>query len=39
MKDKRISVVGAGSWGTALSRLLAQKGYAVDLWVYEQELC
>ncbi len=35
----RIGVVGAGSWGTALAQLLADKGYQVDLWVYEPELC
>ncbi|MCP4132351.1 MAG: NAD(P)-dependent glycerol-3-phosphate dehydrogenase [bacterium] len=35
----RIGVVGAGSWGTALAQLLASKGYAVDMWVYEKELC
>ena len=34
-----IGVVGAGSWGTALARLLAGKGFPVDLWVYEEELC
>jgi glycerol-3-phosphate dehydrogenase (NAD(P)+) len=34
----RIGVVGGGSWGTALANLLAQKGYAIDLWVYESEL-
>ncbi len=34
----RIGVVGAGSWGTALANLLADKGYAIDLWVYESEL-
>ncbi len=34
----RIGVVGAGSWGTALANLLAEKGYAIDLWVYEPEL-
>ena len=39
MKNKRISVVGAGSWGTALSLLLAINGYEVDLWVYEKDLC
>lgn len=33
--DYKIGVVGAGSWGTALANLLATKGYAVDLWVYE----
>lgn len=39
MKNTAIGVVGAGSWGTALSLLLAEKGYEVDLWVYEKELC
>jgi glycerol-3-phosphate dehydrogenase (NAD(P)+) len=34
-----IGVIGAGSWGTALSRLLAEKGYDVSLWVYENDLC
>lgn len=34
-----IGVIGAGSWGTALSLLLARKGYSIDLWVYEEELC
>jgi len=36
---KRIGVIGAGSWGTALSLLLARKGYPIDLWVYEKDLC
>ncbi len=35
---KNIAVVGAGSWGTALACLLAEKGYDVSLWVYEKEL-
>lgn len=34
----KISVVGAGSWGTALAKLLAHKGYSVTLWVYEVDL-
>jgi len=34
----KISVVGAGSWGTALAKLLAHKGFAVTLWVYEVDL-
>ena len=38
MEHKRVGVVGAGSWGTALSILLANNGYDIDLWVYEQEL-
>ncbi|NTU48353.1 MAG: NAD(P)H-dependent glycerol-3-phosphate dehydrogenase [Syntrophobacteraceae bacterium] len=34
-----IGVVGAGSWGTTLAQLLAEKGYRVDLWAYAEELC
>lgn len=34
-----IGVIGGGSWGTALANLLAGKGYAVDLWVFEAEIC
>ena len=35
VKQVKIGVVGAGSWGTALANHLAEKGFAVDLWVYE----
>ena len=31
----RIAVLGAGSWGTALSLLLAKKGYPISLWVWD----
>lgn len=34
----KISVIGAGAWGTTLALLLAEKGYAVTLWIYEKEL-
>jgi glycerol-3-phosphate dehydrogenase (NAD(P)+) len=30
--------VGGGSWGTALAKQLADKGYALDLWVFESEV-
>lgn len=33
-----IAVIGAGSWGTAISALLADKGYDVSLWVHEEDL-
>ena len=36
--DLKIGVVGAGSWGTALANLLADKGLPIDLWVYEKEV-
>lgn len=37
--DKRISVIGAGSWGTALSQVMAVNGYDVTVWAREQEIC
>jgi len=33
-----ITVVGAGSWGTTLACLLAEKGYDVSLWAFEKEI-
>ncbi|MBI2131157.1 NAD(P)-dependent glycerol-3-phosphate dehydrogenase [Candidatus Woesearchaeota archaeon] len=38
MGIKNISVVGAGGWGTALSVLLANKGFDVLLWCRRKEL-
>ncbi|MBF0474648.1 MAG: NAD(P)-dependent glycerol-3-phosphate dehydrogenase [Deltaproteobacteria bacterium] len=35
---KNVTVVGAGSWGTALADLLAGNGRPVKLWVYEEEV-
>jgi len=35
---RRIGVLGAGSWGTALAQLLAAKGHDVDLWCFEAEV-
>jgi glycerol-3-phosphate dehydrogenase (NAD(P)+) len=34
----RIGVIGGGSWGTVLADLLADKGFAVDLWAFEHEV-
>lgn len=36
--ESRVGVIGAGSWGTALAHLLAQKGLRVRLWCYESEV-
>jgi glycerol-3-phosphate dehydrogenase (NAD(P)+) len=33
-----IAVIGAGTWGTTLANLLAEKGYDVSLWAHEKEL-
>ena len=35
---KKIGVIGAGSWGTTLANLLAEKGRVVDLWVREEDV-
>ncbi len=34
----RVAVVGAGSWGTALSAILSKKGHDVYLWAFEPEV-
>ncbi|MDX2479138.1 MAG: NAD(P)H-dependent glycerol-3-phosphate dehydrogenase [Desulfuromusa sp.] len=36
--ETNIAVIGAGSWGTTLANLLAEKGYPVTLWCYEKDL-
>lgn len=38
VKEERISVIGAGGWGTTLANLLAEKGTEVSLWVFEEDL-
>ncbi|MBW1636664.1 MAG: NAD(P)-dependent glycerol-3-phosphate dehydrogenase [Deltaproteobacteria bacterium] len=35
-KEEKISIIGAGSWGTALALLLAKKGYSCSLWGYNK---
>jgi len=35
---KRISIVGAGGWGTALAATLVRAGHEVILWAYEPEV-
>ncbi len=37
MDNKRIAVVGAGSWGTALAITLAKKGHEVKIWDIDRE--
>ncbi len=36
--DARVTVMGAGSWGTALAHLLAGNGHRVTLWCLEEEV-
>ncbi len=33
--NRNVAVIGAGSWGTTLAQLLAEKGMAVRLWVHD----
>ncbi len=35
----KVAVLGAGAWGTALGKLLAEKGNSVFLWSRRRELC
>jgi len=35
----KVAVLGAGAWGTALARLLAEKDDVVTLWARRSELC
>lgn len=35
---QRIAVIGAGAWGTALAKHLAEKGLFITLWAYEREV-
>lgn len=34
---KKIAVIGAGSWGTALALTLSDKGHSVNLWSHRKE--
>ena len=37
-EKQQVTVIGAGSWGTALAHHLGKQGHQVRLWVYEPEL-
>lgn len=37
MFDKRVTIVGAGSWGMAVSHLLSRQGCRVMLWEFDPE--
>lgn len=35
--NEKIGVIGAGAWGTAVAKAIADKGHRVDLWSHEKE--
>ena len=37
MSSRRAAIIGAGSWGTALALLLAEKGIDTSLWGHRSE--
>jgi glycerol-3-phosphate dehydrogenase (NAD(P)+) len=37
-KQKKVSILGAGAWGTAMAKVISEKGYPVALWSYEKEV-
>jgi len=37
-KQSQIGILGAGAWGTAIAKIIADKGYNVELWCYERDL-
>ena len=38
MTNRRVAVIGAGSWGTALADCLARNGHRVRIWSHETEV-
>ncbi len=39
MSAKKVAVLGAGAWGTALAKVLADKGDPVAMWCRRADLC
>lgn len=35
--NTRVAVIGAGAWGTAVAKIVADKGHDVSIWSYEAE--
>jgi len=36
--ETRIGVIGAGAWGTAIAKVLAEKQHPVEIWCFESDL-
>lgn len=37
--SKRITLLGGGSWGTALAKLLSENGHTVTVWLRDEDQC
>ncbi len=37
-RSHKISVLGAGSWGTTIANLLSEKGHKVTIWTFEENV-
>ncbi len=35
--SSNVGVIGAGAWGTAVAKVIADKGHKVDIWSHEEE--
>jgi len=38
METRKIGIIGAGAWGTAVAKTLGEKGHSVQIWSYEKEV-
>jgi len=38
MDPRSIGMIGAGAWGTAVAKVLAENGHQVQMWSYEQDV-
>ncbi|MBN1699557.1 MAG: NAD(P)-dependent glycerol-3-phosphate dehydrogenase [Spirochaetales bacterium] len=37
-KQRKICILGAGAWGTAMAKVIAEKGFPVEIWCFEKEV-
>jgi glycerol-3-phosphate dehydrogenase (NAD(P)+) len=38
MENKQIGMIGAGAWGTAVAKVLAENGHDVEIWAFEKSV-
>ncbi len=38
MSEPRVGIIGAGAWGTAVAKILADNGHSVAMWAFEQSV-